>query len=398
MDPSTITELHTNASKQEYGAVLLQRKADEKDLHPVYYMSSKTIESEKKWCSYELEIMAIIKAIKKFRTYLLGIKFKIITDRQAFQRTLSKESLSPKVARWTLMLEEFEYEIEHRASKYVKHVDALSRFPVMVIKDTVLALIKNEQDKEERLHAIKQLLVKEPNKNYLVENDLLMRKIGDKTVVALPSSIHHKIIRKAHGNGHFGVKKIIETLQEEYYIPRLKEKAGSFVECCIPCVLSEKKKGKREGEPILKGDVPLNGFSKFVWLYPTKTTNTKEVLDKLTMMQQIFGNPRRILTDRSTAFTSSDFNNYCTVEDIEHITVTTGVPRGNGQVERVNRTIIPVLTKLSLDNADRWYRHVARLQMCLNNTYQHSVDMSPFEALFGTKMKHRDDVQIISML
>jgi len=41
----------------------------------------------------------------------------------------------------------------------------------------------------------------------------------------------------------------------------------------------------------------VDGFSKFVWLY-TKTTSIKEVLDKLTAIQQIFGNPRCIITER----------------------------------------------------------------------------------------------------
>ena len=49
------------------------------------------------------------------------------------------------------MLEEFEYEVEHRTGKCIKHV-ALSRFLVMIIEDTMLALIKNEQNKEERVY------------------------------------------------------------------------------------------------------------------------------------------------------------------------------------------------------------------------------------------------------
>jgi len=44
--------------------------------------------------------------------------------------------------------------------------------------------------------------------------------------------------------------------------------------------------------------VIVDGFSKFVWFYSIKITNTKELLDKLTAMQQIFGNSRRIITVR----------------------------------------------------------------------------------------------------
>lgn len=112
-DPEAIIELHTDASKEGYGAALLQRKPTEKYFHLVYYLSHKTTEAEKKWCSYELEILAIIKAIKKFRVYLLGNKFKIITDCPAFQRT-SKENLPPKVARWALI---WKSSIEHRSGE-----------------------------------------------------------------------------------------------------------------------------------------------------------------------------------------------------------------------------------------------------------------------------------------
>lgn len=194
--------------------------------------------------------------------------------------------------------------------------------------------------------------------------------------------MHHDIIRKTHDNGHFSVKKMMEDIQNGYYIPKLKVKLEKYVSCCVPCILAEEKRGKKEGElkPIPKGDIPLStyhvdhlgpitmtsklykylfivvdGFFKFVWIYPTKTTNTKEVLKKLRNQQKILGNLRRIITDRGSAFTSVDFQNYCNEENIEHIVITTGVSRGNGQVERVNRIIIPILTK-SHDHPDKWFR------------------------------------------
>jgi transposase InsO family protein len=56
-----------------------------------------------------------------------------------------------------------------------------------------------------------------------------------------------------------------------------------------------------------------------VWLDPTNTTNAKEVLNKFEAMKQVFGNPRTIITDRGSAFTCADFQQYCTDENIKHI-------------------------------------------------------------------------------
>ncbi|GFX90888.1 retrovirus-related Pol polyprotein from transposon 17.6 [Trichonephila clavipes] len=85
------TELHTDACKQGYGQILLQETEDGK-LLPVYYMSKKTNTVEEKYGSYELEVLAIINALNKFRVYLLGQHFKIVTDCSAFQMTMQKRS------------------------------------------------------------------------------------------------------------------------------------------------------------------------------------------------------------------------------------------------------------------------------------------------------------------
>ncbi|GFX19936.1 transposon Tf2-8 polyprotein [Trichonephila clavipes] len=123
-------ELHTDASKFGYGAILLQQSDDNK-LHPVHYFSKKTTSQEEKYSSYELEVLAVIESLKKFRNYLVGNKFKIVTDCSAFQKTMSKKQLNPKIARWALFLEDFNYEIIRRPGKQMGHVDCLSRYPVM---------------------------------------------------------------------------------------------------------------------------------------------------------------------------------------------------------------------------------------------------------------------------
>lgn len=77
-DPLAKTELQTDASKDEFGAVLMQRDNDDQQMHPVHFMSKNTTPTEQ---NYEaLEALAVMKVLKKFRACLLGINFKIVTD------------------------------------------------------------------------------------------------------------------------------------------------------------------------------------------------------------------------------------------------------------------------------------------------------------------------------
>jgi len=100
----------------------------------------------------------------------------------------------------------------------------------------------------------------------------------------------------------------------------------------------------------------IDGFTKVCWLFSTKSVTAKEVIDKLAVMETTFGNPEKVVSDRGSAFTSKVFGNYCSEREIRHILITTGVPRANGQVERLNTIIINILAKLSMNVPDQWYR------------------------------------------
>lgn len=88
----------------------------------------------------------------------------------------------------------------------------------------------------------------------------------------------------------------------------------------------------------------INGFTKFYWLFPTKSVTTKGVSDQLAVLETTYGNPKKLVSDRGTTFTSEKFHNCCSVRNIHHILLTTGMPKANGQVERLNTIIINVLT------------------------------------------------------
>ncbi|XP_071051323.1 uncharacterized protein [Onthophagus taurus] len=108
----------------------------------------------------------------------------------------------------------------------------------------------------------------------------------------------------------------------------------------------------------------------------------------------IFGNPEHIVADRGTAFTAERFRAYCRDENVQLTHITTGVPRANGQVERINRIIIPILTKLTVNDESTWFKHVGKVQLFLNKTDQRSIRTSPGEILFGVFLKHKDDIRL----
>lgn len=142
----------------------------------------------------------------------------------------------------------------------------------------------------------------------------------------------------------------------------------------------------------------VDAFTKFVWIFPVKSTTSEETMRKLQIVTATFGNPMRIITDKGTAFTGSSFKNFCQEETIELVHTTTGVPRGNGQVERMHRIIISVLSKLSIDNPEKWFQHTDNVQKFMNKTHQRSIGTSPFELLFGVPMKAKEDVKIKELI
>ncbi|GFW32141.1 retrovirus-related Pol polyprotein from transposon 17.6 [Trichonephila clavipes] len=352
------TELHTDACKQGYGAILLQEAEDGK-LHPVYYMSKKTNTAEEKYDSYELEVLAIINALKKFRVYLLGQHFKIVTDCSAFQKTMQKKELITRIARWALQLEEFDYEIEHRAGSRMKHVDALSRYPVMMVcNDTLTSKLKNAQEEDDNIQTLKSLLEKQESEEFFERN--ANKKTGKKEGFLNPISKESIPLSTYHVDFIGPLPSTNKSYQHIFTV--------------------------------------VDAFTKFTWLYPVKTVSAESALEKLKQQQKTFGNPIRIISDRGSAFTSKLFNDYCDEENIQHLQIATGVPRGNGQVERIHRTLIPVLIKLSLDDSTKWYKYVDRLQRILNSTISRSTKWTPFELLVGIKMRNKEDILIKDLL
>lgn len=71
-----------------------------------------------------------------------------------------------------------------------------------------------------------------------------------------------------------------------------------------------------------------------------------------------------------------------------------GVPRGNGHVGRVNRTVLSILSKLSADNPFQCFKYVGDVQLAINSNYQSSIKKSHFKIIFVVNMKNNSNPEI----
>ncbi|RYE22183.1 MAG: hypothetical protein EOP45_08580, partial [Sphingobacteriaceae bacterium] len=175
-DPRRETELHTDASTHGYGGMLLQKQDDNK-FHPVAYYSKTTKDEETRYHSFELETLAIVNALERFKPFLDGIPFTVVTDCNSLVQTLDKKNINPRIARWTLGFQMFDFKVRHRKGEQMMHVDALSRLPSVcaVVENEVDLNIQIAQSRDETINELKKELEVKDVANFELENGLVFR-------------------------------------------------------------------------------------------------------------------------------------------------------------------------------------------------------------------------------
>lgn len=436
-NPKAETELHTDACKIGVGGILLQ-KNESGALKAVAYFSKQTTREEQNYSSYDLETLAVISSLQKFRVYLIGLSFKIVTDCNSLRATFLKRDMLPRVARWWSQMQEFNFDIEYRAGKSMSHVDALSRNPVQeefnvrhVTDDDWLSTV---QDADSDIRTIKGIL-SNPNSgdvaDLLSKYKLKGRKLyritpeGDRWVV--PKGVRWQIVKLNHDDiGHFAVDKTLERIKATYWFAKMRSFVKKYVRSCLECAYSKSSGGKQPGflHPIEKVAIPfhtihvdhlgpfvksskgnihilvvIDAFTRFMFLKAVRNTKTQTTIRALQEYFGLFGVPTRLISDRGTSFTSELFKRYMTEKGIKHVLNAVATPRANGQVERYNRTILDALTAKSIGTKEtKWDEHLSDVQWGINNTLNKGINRTPSEALFGTRLIGPNEGKLASVL
>lgn len=166
-------EVVTDASKLALGGVLNREE------RPVAFTSRKLRAYELNYTTHDLELLAVIHALKLWRHYLLGRKFQLVTDHRSLKWIFTQESLNMRQRRWIEVLHEFEFDIKYRPGKENVVADALSRksflcvisMPDNPILTKVRELGYNDVEYLQLCHLVQNRDAKTLDQGYLVSGD-----------------------------------------------------------------------------------------------------------------------------------------------------------------------------------------------------------------------------------
>lgn len=141
----------------------------------------------------------------------------------------------------------------------------------------------------------------------------------------------------------------------------------------------------------------VDRFTKYVVLKAVRNTNTKPVGQMLSDVIATFGKPRRIITDRGTAYTSKEFEESCVQLGITHIKVAVGTPRANGQVERESRNVLHSVRCMVRHDDKSWDMQLRMIQWELNTMVNDTTKVSPHSLLFSYNPRDIMQNQLLMM-
>lgn len=289
--------------------------------------------------------------------------------------------------------------------KNMTHVDALSRCVGYVQQRPLERKLEFRQLADPRLSELSHELELRENPKFALVDELVYKKENEdlKFVVLWVEAMIPSVVRAHHDDmAHCGPEKMLRSIKESFWFSSMAKKVYNYIENCLTCLMANDSVNRLEGETTLTSPpktplevwhvdhfgplqettdsfkyifVVVDAFTRFTWLFATKSTTSRETVNALKLIFDMFGKPLQVVSDRGTAFTSKEFADFMKNNEIKHRQVAVAAPWANGIVERVNRFLKSSLTKL-IDDASEWKLHLPKMQYIVNNTY-HSVRRAP---------------------
>ncbi|KAD3068885.1 hypothetical protein E3N88_36765 [Mikania micrantha] len=414
--------VYADASRQGLGCVLMQRG------RVIAYASRQLKIHEANYPTHDLELAAVVFALKIWRHYLYGVRSTIYTDHKSLKYFFEQKDLNMRQRRWLELLKDYDCDILYHPGKANVVADALSRktdHPAIRVKSYSLVITP---DFLNELKQAQQEGLKEENVGFervfgqvknLEDNDHGIKLRFGRMWVPRNGDIRARILDEAHKSRysvHPGATKMYQDLRHDYWWPGMKFNVMQYVNRCLTCaqVKAEHQKPYGYVQPL---EVPEWKWEHITMDFITKLPKTAKrhdtiwvIVDRLTKsahflliretytsekLSELFvkeivarhGVPVSIVSDRDTRFTSRFWKQFHDAMGTRLNISTAYHPQTDGQLERTIQTLEDMLRACIIDFGGSWDDHLPLVEFSYNNSYHSSIGMPPYEALYGRRCR-----------
>ncbi|GJZ29957.1 reverse transcriptase domain-containing protein [Tanacetum coccineum] len=414
--------VYCDASNQGLGCVLMQRNK------VIAYASRQLKIHEKNYTTHDLELGAVVFALKTWRHYLYGTKSVIYTDHKSLQHIFDQKELNMRQRRWIELFSDYECEIRYHPGKANVVADALSRKErvkpkrvramAMTIQSGVKGMILAAQGEAfnqenvfaERLHGLDQQMERKGDGSLYFMDRIWVPLVGGVRTVIMDEA------HKSRYSVHPGADKMYYDLRDMYWWPGMKRDIATYVSECLTCA-KVKAEHQRPSGLLQQPEIPEWKWESITMDFITKLPRTRNghdaiwvVVDRLTKSAHFLairedysteklarlytdeivarhGVPVSIISDRDARFTSRLWQTFQKALGTRLDMSTAYHPQTDGQSERTIQTLEDMLRACVIDFGGSWDVHLPLAEFSYNNSYHTSIRCAPFEALYGRKCR-----------
>ncbi|WVZ97229.1 hypothetical protein U9M48_042779 [Paspalum notatum var. saurae] len=413
--------VYCDASRDGLGCVLMQEGK------VIAYALRQLRKDELNYLTPDLELAAVVHALKIWRHYLYGQRCEIYTDHKSLKYIFTQNELNMRQRRWLELIKDYDMEIHYHLGKANVVADALSRksyanmalgfmmphelceeferLSLGFLHHTIAAAfeaepileqeIRKHQKYDEKLQEIRELLKLGKAPHFREDEQICVPNVD---------SIRKLILSEAHDTAysiHPGSTKMYYDLKERFLWYGMKH---AVAEQNIRDPLQPLKVPEWKWEEITmdfivglprtqKGYnsiwVVVDRLTKVAHFIPVYTTYSGAKLAELYISKIVclHGVPKRIISNRGSQFTSRFWEQLHDSLDTKLRFSTAYHPQTDGQTERTNQILEDMLRACAIQYSTSWDKCLPYAEFSYNNSYQVSLKKSPFEALYGKRCR-----------
>ncbi|GJT01629.1 reverse transcriptase domain-containing protein [Tanacetum coccineum] len=435
-----------DASDFAIGAVLGQRH--EKHFRPIHYASKTMNEAESHYTTTEKEMLDVMYAFEKFRSYLILNKSIVYTVHSALKYLFAKKDSKARLLRWVLLLQEFKFKVidtkgaENLAADHLSRLEnpyenvldpkeinepfPLERLNMVTFRgDTSTPWFADYANYHAGNFIVKGMPSQQKNKffkdvkHYFWDDPYLFKICTDQVIRrCVAGQEAFDILTACHSGpteGHYGAnytaKKVFDS---RFYWPTIYRDAHDLVTRCDTC--------QRQGKILQRDEMPQNSIqvceivdvwgidfmgpfpslrgnkyilvavdylSKWVEAKALPTNDARVVCKFLKSLFARFGSPRAIISDRGTHFCNDQFVNIMLEYGVTHRLSITYHPQTSEKLEVSNRGLKRILKRTVGENRTSWSDKLDDALWAFRTAYKTPIRCTPYKLMYGKACHYR---------